>query len=432
MLETFEHYESRVRSYIRSFPVVFDRAKGCHLYDVEGVEYLDFFAGAGVLNYGHNDPRMKEALLAYVKRDGIAHSLDMASASKGRFLERFHDVILGPRGLGDYRVQFPGPTGTNAVEAALKLARKVTGRDTIISFTNAFHGMTLGALAVTGSAFKRAGAGIPLAHGLSMPYDGYFGDEVDTIGYIRQFIEDQSSGVDVPAAIIVETVQAEGGINVASFEWLRRLEALSREFDILLAVDDIQTGNGRTGPYFSFERAGIQPDLVTLSKSLSGYGQPFSLTLFRGDLDVWEPGEHNGTFRGNNLGFVTATAALSYWTDQALNRHVDAMGEIVRDSLERIAATWPEADARVRGRGLIHGIDFPREGQAVRVCRAAFQRRLVMETSGPSANVVKVMPPLVIEEAELREGLGRLAEAVEAVMKEDGVEPAGPNRVSAA
>ncbi|MDX1649049.1 MAG: diaminobutyrate--2-oxoglutarate transaminase, partial [Myxococcota bacterium] len=302
MLETFERLESGVRSYIRSFPTTFDTARGCHLWDEDGREYLDFFAGAGVLNYGHNNPKMKQALLSYVERDGIAHSLDMASVSKAEFLERFHEVVLAPRGLGDFRVQFPGPTGTNAVEAALKLARKVTGRNQILSFTNAFHGMTLGALAVTGSAFKRAGAGIPLAHGTAMPFDGYFGDDVDTIDYLRRYIEDQSSGLDLPAAIVVETIQAEGGINVAGFEWLQRLEALAREFEILFVVDDIQVGNGRTGPFFSFERAGLHPDIITLSKSLSGFGQPLSITILRDELDIWEPGEHNGTFRGNNLG----------------------------------------------------------------------------------------------------------------------------------
>ena len=425
MLETFERLESNVRSYIRSFPVCFDVARGCHLYAEDGTEYLDFFAGAGVLNYGHNHPRLKQALFEYMERDGIAHSLDMASTSKGAFLECFHQRILAPRGLGEYRVQFPGPTGTNAVEAALKLARKVTGRNPIVSFTNAFHGMTLGALAVTGSAFKRAGAGIPLVHGTAMPFDGYFGEEVDTIEYLRRFLEDQSSGLDLPAAIVVETIQAEGGINLARFEWLQRLEALARDFDILFVVDDIQVGNGRTGPFFSFERAGVRPDIITLSKSLSGFGQPLSITLFRDDLDVWEPGEHNGTFRGNNLGFVSATAALeAYWKDETLTRHVDAMGSIVESSLAKMVAAWPGAEASTRGRGLIHGIDLPEEGRAKRICKAAFERGLVTETSGPSGNVIKIMPPLVIDEELLREGLGRLAEAFESVMKAEGVSAA--------
>jgi len=417
MLETFDRYESNVRSYLRSFPTVFETGRGCHLWDRRGVEYIDFFAGAGVLNYGHNDPAMKEALIDYVQRDGVAHSLDMASSSKERFLEVFHDRILQPRGMGDWKVQFPGPTGTNAVEAALKLARKVKGRESLVSFTNAFHGMTLGALAVTGSAFKRAGAGLPLTHASAMPYDGYFGDDVDTVEYVQRFIEDSSSGLDLPAAIIVETVQGEGGINVAGFDWLRRMEALAREWDILFVVDDIQVGNGRTGPFFSFEPAGIRPDIVTLSKSLSGFGQPLSVTLFREDLDLWDPGEHNGTFRGNNLAFVTSVAALEkYWSDDRLAKHVDALGEVVRARLEKIAAQHPEQRAEVRGRGLIDGLDLPEPDLAKRVCKEAFERQLIVESSGPEGNVVKVMPPLVIDAELLDEGLDRLEDAVAAAV----------------
>jgi len=413
-MEIFERYESNVRSYVRSLPTVFDTAEGCVLRDRDGKEYIDFFAGAGVLNYGHNEPHMAQALVEYVQRKGIAHSLDMATTAKERFLECFHDRILEPRGLGGYRVQFPGPTGTNTVEAALKLARKVTGRESVISFTNAFHGMTLGALAVTGNAFKRAGAGLPLAHVSAMPYHDYFGGETDTVDYIEQLIEDTSSGVDLPAAMIVETVQGEGGVNVASYDWLRRIEALARRKEIVLVVDDIQMGCGRTGPFFSFERAGIQPDIITLSKSLSGFGQPFSVTLFRDELDQWEPGEHNATFRGNNLAFVTSTVSIErYWSDDALTSHVDEMGKVVAGRLEEIAAAHPDHDPEVRGRGLIQGLEFKETPEAAKkICAAAFEKGLVMETSGPSGNVVKVMPPLVIEQQQLEAGLDRLAEAV--------------------
>ncbi|MCO8126082.1 diaminobutyrate--2-oxoglutarate transaminase [Acidimicrobiia bacterium EGI L10123] len=414
-MQVFERYESEVRSYIRSFPTVFERARGCLLVDRDGREYLDFFAGAGVLNYGHNHPAMKRALIDYVEADGIAHSLDMATTSKERFLERFHDVILEPRGMGDFRVQFPGPTGTNAVEAALKLARKVTGRELVMSFTNAFHGMTLGALAVTGSTFKRAGAGIPLAHASSMPYDGYFGPDVDTIDHIERLLGDQSSGIDVPAAIIVETVQGEGGINVAGFEWLQRLEDLARRWDVLFIVDDIQVGNGRTGPFFSFERAGLHPDIVTLSKSLSGFGQPLSVTLFRDELDVWDPGEHNGTFRGNNLAFVTGAVAIDeFWQDDRLTRHVDELADVVGESLTKLAANHPAVTAGVRGRGLVHGIELTEADLATRVTAAAFERGLVLETSGPTGSVVKLLPPLVIERHDLEAGLEILHAAVAA------------------
>src|SRR5690554_6246978 len=290
-MNIFERHESEVRSYCRSFPAVFETAKGAWITDENGKRYLDFFAGAGVLNYGHNPDRLKKALIDYVSADGITHALDMYTTAKRRFIERFQEVILAPRGM-DYKLQFPGPTGTNAVESALKLARKVTGRERMVSFTNAFHGMTLGSLAVTGNGFKRAGAGVPLNNTLAVPFEGYLGDETDTLDYLARMLEDDGSGLDTPAAVIVETVQAEGGINVASIEWLRRLREVTREHGVLLIIDDIQVGCGRTGKFFSFEEAGIQPDMITLSKSLSGYGLPFALLLIQPEHDQWAPGEH--------------------------------------------------------------------------------------------------------------------------------------------
>ena len=326
MMNTFEQYESEVRGYCRSFPAMFTSAKGAWMIDAEGRRYLDFFCGAGVLNYGHNPDRIKQALLAYLMRDGITHSLDMYTEAKQGFIERFNEVILQPRGLR-YKFQFPGPTGTNAVEAALKLARKVTGREQVVGFTNAFHGMTLGALAVTGNGFKRAGAGVPLGHTASVPFDGYLGEGTDTLDYFEALLKDEGSGMDKPAAVIVETVQAEGGVNVASIEWLQRLRRVTEEHGVLLIVDDIQVGCGRTGTFFSFEDAGIVPDIVTLSKSLSGYGLPLALVLIKPELDQWAPGEHNGTFRGQNPSFVTATAALNFWTDNTLEKQVLRKGD---------------------------------------------------------------------------------------------------------
>jgi len=294
----FDERESEVRSYCRTWPAVFERAGGSWLYAENGRAYLDFFAGAGALNYGHNNPVLKGALIDYLAGDGIIHSLDMYTVAKREFLTAFDELILRPRRL-DYKVQFPGPGGANAVEAALKLARKVTGRTEVISFTNAFHGMTLGALSITGSAFHRGGAGVPLAHATPMPFDPSPGsDGAPGSSWFERLLDDSSSGLDKPAAVIVETVQGEGGINVARAEWLRGLAGLCQRHDILLIVDDVQMGCGRTGPFFSFETAGITPDIVCLSKSIGGYGLPMALTLIRPDLDIWQPGEHNGTFRG--------------------------------------------------------------------------------------------------------------------------------------
>jgi diaminobutyrate-2-oxoglutarate transaminase len=421
-LSVFQSHESEVRGYCRSWPAVFDRAQGSHLHDEDGHTFLDFFAGAGALNYGHNNPVLKRALLDYLERDGITHGLDMSTTAKRAFLERFRDVVLTPRDL-DYKVMFPGPTGANAVEAALKLARKVKGRESIVSFTNAFHGMSLGALAVTGNSMKRAGAGIPLVHGTPMPFDNYFDGTVPDFLWFERLLEDQGGGLNQPAAVIVETIQGEGGINVARPEWLRALADLCHRRDMLLIVDDIQMGCGRTGPFFSFEEAGgtpaegrgnIVPDIVTLSKSIGGYGMPLSLTLFKPELDVWEPGEHNGTFRGNNPAFVTATAALdTYWADggDGMEKQTRARGEQVETVLREIAAEQ-DGVAEHRGRGLAWGIEFTDPARASQVCARAFELGLLLETSGPLSEVVKLLPALTITPDELDEGLRILARAV--------------------
>jgi diaminobutyrate-2-oxoglutarate transaminase len=220
-LSVFEQMESEVRSYCRSFPVVFAKASGHTIWDTNQKAYIDFFAGAGALNYGHNNPAIKKKIMEYMLHDGVTHSLDMATEAKEALLKKFRDVILKPRGLA-YKVMFPGPTGTNSVEAALKLARKATGRETVMSFTNGFHGMTIGSLSVTGNRMKRAGAGMPLTHTVSMPYDRYLGEELDSALFIERLIEDDGSGVSLPAAMILETVQGEGGINSASASWLQK------------------------------------------------------------------------------------------------------------------------------------------------------------------------------------------------------------------
>lgn len=410
-LTVFDQLESEVRSYCRSFPVVFTKASGHTVWDRQGKAYIDFFAGAGALNYGHNSPVIKKKLIEYLQNDGITHSLDMATVAKEALLTQFNEIILKPRGLS-YKVMFPGPTGTNSVEAALKLARKATGRETIMSFTNGFHGMTLGSLAATGNRMKRKGAGVPLSHVIALPFDNYMGKDISTTAYIERLLEDDGSGVPLPAAMILETVQGEGGIHVASASWLRQIEAICRKHDILLIVDDVQAGCGRTGPFFSFEDAGITPDIVCLSKSIGGFGLPFSLTLFREELDVWLPGEHNGTFRGNNLGFVAATEALQHWKDDCLSRAVKEKGSIVQEHLSQLVQKYPELSGEVRGKGLMQGIAIGVDGLAEKICSQAFERGLIMETSGPKSEVMKVMPPLTITEEALRAGLRILEESV--------------------
>ena len=419
MLDAVQRYESEVRSYCRSFPTIFDTAKGSRIWDKNGKEYLNFFDGAGALSYGHNHPAIKKKIIEYISRDGITHSLDMATVAKDDLLETFWKLILEPRGL-NYKVQFPGPTGTNSVESALKLARKVTGRDKVMFFTNGFHGMTLGALSVTGNGFKREGAGIALSNGVCMPYGGYLGDDADTINYMDRFLADTSSGVDMPAAAIVETVQAEGGVNMASFGWLQKLEALCQEHGMLLIVDDIQVGCGRTGPFFSFEPAGITPDIVCLSKSIGAYGLPMALTLIKPEFDQWAPGEHNGTFRGHNLAFVAAAEALRlFWSDDKLQKETERKGRMVRKFLQEMKRKYPDLADDVRGRGLIQGLSWNDDDLAGEISMAAFKRGLLIETSGAKGEVAKVLPPLIVSDEELSKGFGILeeaaAEAVESV-----------------
>lgn len=413
----FERLESEVRSYSRSFPAVFAHAHGSWMTDEHGRRYLDFFAGAGTLNYGHNHPVLKQPLLDYLMRDGIVHGLDMATCAKRDFLETFEALILEPRNLA-YKLQFTGPTGTNAVEAAIKLARQVKGRTGILCFTNAFHGVTAGAVAATGAQHFRAAVGAPLANTTFMPYANYYGRDVDTLGMINKQLSDPSSGLDKPAAVLVETIQGEGGINTASATWLRGLDALCRKHDMLLIVDDIQMGCGRTGTFFSFEEAGISPDIITLSKSLSGLGLPMAVVLLKPELDVWKPAAHNGTFRGNNAAFVTATAALrEFWADETFSRNVQAKGDYLHLRLRQLMRHSPLVRG-VRGRGMVAGLVMKRPELADQVSERCFARGLIIETCGPQGEVVKLLPALTIEQGALEEGLGILASVVEELAAE--------------
>lgn len=416
-LDVFDEHESEVRSYCRNFPVIFSRGKGYTLWDKEGNEYLDFFAGAGALNYGHNHPKMKEKIIEYIENDGVTHGLDMATEAKEAFINKIQDTILKPRNM-QYKLMFPGPTGTNSVESALKLARKVTGRETIMSFTNAFHGMTLGALSITGNESKRHGAGVSLHNTVVMPYDHFFDDQTDTARYLERFLEDKGSGVSRPAAIILETVQGEGGINVADFDWLKRIDTICKKWDIFLIIDDIQAGVGRTGPFFSFEPAEIYPDIICLSKSIGGYGLPFALTLIKPEHDIWSPGEHNGTFRGNNLAFVTATEALCFWEDDTLTKEVNQKGEKVHKFLESIVEKYPKLNGHVRGRGLMQGLVSNVEGLTDAITCTAFEKGLITETAGINDEVIKIMPPLNIDHDALDKGLAILEESIKEVVNQ--------------
>ena len=405
----FTRRESAARSYCRSFKTLFTEARGSELFDADGRRYIDFLAGCSSLNYGHNDPDMKEALIAHISSDGLAHGLDLHTDAKADFLEAFERHILEPRGM-DHRVMFTGPTGANAVEAAMKIARKVTGRTNIIAFTNGFHGVTMGALAATGNGYHRGGAAMDTSGVTRMPFDGY-AEGVDSAALLDQMLSDASGGIDAPAAIMFEPIQGEGGLNAASPEWVRAIAAVAKKHGALLIVDDIQAGCGRAGTFFSFEEMGVMPDIVTLAKSVSGFGLPMAIALVRPEHDVFGPAEHNGTFRGNTHAFVTARVAIEkFWSDDAFARELGEKANLVTDSLGQVADMVP--GAFLKGRGLMQGVDVGSGDLAGAICARAFENGLVIETSGNEDQVVKVLAPLTTPVETFREGFAILLDAV--------------------
>ena len=412
----FEKYESEVRSYCRNFPAVFTKAKGPVITAEDGKEYIDFFCGAGALNYGHNHDYIKSRIIEYLMEDGIIHSLDMFTAAKRDFIDFFETAILEPRGF-NYKIQFPGPTGTNAVEAALKLARKVKGRNNIFAFMGAFHGMTLGSLSMTTDRDSRNGAGVVLTDVTHIPAP-YMFPEFDVIDYMQTLIDDDHSGVSKPAAVFIEPVQADGGIHVFSVEFLQRLREFCTKNDILLVCDDIQVGSARTGYYFSFERANIVPDIVTLSKSIGGYGMPFALVLFKPELDVWSPGEHNGTFRGSQLSIVAAKAGLELMLNEEVEANVRRKSVIIKEYLDKIKDIHPDFD--VRGIGFIWGVDCNKVKPDVisrAIVRECFDNGLIVERAGRNNDVVKLMPCLITDEETLKKGMEIFVKAVKTVVE---------------
>lgn len=410
-MDIFNQQESNVRSYSNRFPVVFSRAKGSWLITQEGTHYLDFLAGAGSLNYGHNNPLLKQALVEYIVDDGIAHGLDMHTQAKAAFLTALRHHIFMPRNL-DYKVQFTGPTGTNAVEAAMKLARKVTGRNNIITFTNGFHGCTLGALSATGNQHHRGGAGVALSGIARFPYEGYA--DIDGLALLEAMLNDNSSGLDKPAAVLLEIVQGEGGLNVASTPWLKRLSKICKAHNILMIVDDIQAGCGRTGTFFSFEPSGIKPDIVTLSKSISGFGLPMAVVLLKPELDKWAPGEHNGTFRGNNHAFVTATKAIEhFWKDDAFEQLIAERALTIQTALEGALKKYPALFEKRKGRGLMQGIACKNGEIANILADHCFENGMIIETAGAHDEVIKFFCPLTISRSELAQGLDIFEQAAD-------------------
>jgi len=413
-MDIFEKWESEIRGYCRAYPTVFSSAKDARIFDEAGKSYIDFFAGAGVLNFGHNNKRMKKALIEFIQSDGVVQSLDMYTSTKRDFISSFAETVLKPRNM-DYKMQFTGPTGSNAVEAALKLARRVTSRHEVIAFSHGFHGMTLGSLACTANAYFRSASGVPLEHVKHLPFDG--DDGMEQLDVYEKELSDSSSGLAPPAAFIVEVIQAEGGVRLAGDKWLKALETLARKHGSLLIIDEIQVGCGRTGSYFSFDDIDISPDIICLAKGIGGFGTPLAMNLVKPGHDThWSPGEHTGTFRGQGLSFVSGRVALSYFEDDTLMKNVRRKGEQINAFLKGIASTYSGHPLEVRGKGMIQALDMKDGEKAKKIQTLCFDKGMLVGPCGTGGQVLKLIPPLIITDEDLSEGLNILKEAISEVM----------------
>jgi diaminobutyrate-2-oxoglutarate transaminase len=406
-MNAFEQFESNVRYYCRRWPVVFARSHGSTIFDEDNKAYLDFFAGAGVLSYGHNNPVLVEVALSHLGSGKLLHSLDTFTVEKRDFLTTFEELILKPRHM-DMVVQAVGPTGATAVEAALQLAQRVTGNRAVLGFEGGYHGMTYRAASVSHSMAGRE----TVAHigdFVALPFVAQMTNhDLDLLDQtLRAGIDGQKFG-----AILIEATQGEGGARAFDPAYLSALRAKASEFGIMVIADEVQAGVGRTGAFFSFEGSGLDPDIVCLSKAISGLGLPMAINLIRRNLDTWSAGEFTGTFRGNNLAFATSTKMLqTYWKDNLFEHDTKYKGIFVRNALQTIADTYESLQFTVNGNGLLCGLDVKNTELADRVAHAAFDRQLIVETCGAGDRVVKLLPPLTTTDEELGEGLERLSDA---------------------
>jgi len=396
-MKIFEEHESEIRAYCRAVPTVFCSSNNAIMIDENGKEYVDFFAGAGVLNFGHNNPKMKEAIIEFISNNGVAHSLDMFTDVKRDFIDTFVNTILKPRNM-NYKLQFTGPTGTNAVEAALKLARRTTGRENVVAFNRGFHGMTLGALACTANQAFRGAAGVSLNNVIRDTFN-----DMEALSKLRQKFEDKGSGLMPPAAFLVEPVQAEGGVRVGTKEWLQGVQKLAKDIGALFILDDIQAGCGRTGSYFSFDDLDLDPDIIILAKGLGGFGTPIGMNLNKPEIDAnWNPGEHTGTFRGQGISFVAGKVGLEYFKDNALNESVQEKGKFIRTKLDALQVAHPTL--KVRQKGMMLAIEFESAAIAKEVTTGCFNNGLIIGACS-TGEIVKFIPPLTIEDATLAKGM---------------------------
>jgi diaminobutyrate-2-oxoglutarate transaminase len=407
-MNPFEELESNVRYYCRRWPAVFSTAVGSTITAEDGTPYLDFFAGAGALSYGHNNPVLVDLAIEHLRAGKILHSLDTYTVEKRQFLEAMERHVLAPRQL-DMVVQTVGPTGATAVEAALQLAQRVTGHRAVVGFDGSYHGMTYRTASISASMAGRT-TSAHLKDFVALPYVRNVSES--DLQLLDRTLDSTVDGQRI-GAVIIEPTQGEGGARPFDPLYLRAIRERCSERGILVIADEVQAGVGRTGAFFSFEGSGLDPDIVCLSKSISGLGLPMALNLVRRDLDTWAPGEFSGTFRGNNLAFATSATMLdTYWADSNLEKNTERRGLIVRDALEEISEHFGNGHFVARGNGLLCGLDVGDSQLAADIAEAAFERRLIVETCGAGDTTVKLLPPIVIDEDQLTDGLARLRAAV--------------------
>ena len=406
-MDLFDTLESNVRYYCRRWPAVFASARGAIITAEDGTQYLDFFAGAGALSYGHNNPALVEVAIEHLRAGRLTHSLDTFTVEKRQFLEAMQRYVLAPRQL-DMVVQMVGPTGATAVEAALQLAQKVSGRRAVLGFEGSYHGMTYRASSISASMAGRA-VSAHLGDFVALPYVERATDE--DLALLERTLRTPVDGEAI-GAVIIEPTQGEGGARAFDPQYLRAIRTIADELGVVVIADEVQAGVGRTGPFFSFEGSGLDPDIVCVSKSISGLGLPMALNLIRRGLDSWGAGEFSGTFRGNNLAFATSARMLeTYWADSTLEKQTELNGRSVRNALETMSAA-AGGDFAVRGNGLLCGLDVGDTRLAADIASAAFERHLIVETCGAGDTTVKLLVPLTIDEDQLHDGLTRLGDAV--------------------
>ena len=412
-MSPFEELESNVRYYSRQWPAVFSTAHNSTITAEDGTRYLDFFAGAGALSYGHNNPILVEVAIEHLRSGKLLHSLDTKTVEKRRFLEAIERHVLLPRKM-DMVIQTVGPTGATAVEAALQLAQRITGNRAVVGFEGSYHGMTYRTASISASMAGRA-ISAHVKEFVALPYVRTVSDS--DLALLDSTLDSTVDGQRI-GAVIIESTQGEGGARPFDPLYLRAIRECASERGILVIADEIQAGVGRTGAFFSFEGSMLDPDIVCVSKSISGLGLPMALNLVRRDLDAWSPGEFSGTFRGNNLAFATSATMLeTYWADSNLEKSTEKRGNTVQAALEEIADTFGNGKFEARGNGLLCGLDVGDTQLAADIAAAAFERRLIVETCGAGNATVKLLPPLVIEEDQLAEGLTRLRDAVDTACK---------------